>query len=171
MRESFRGFRGGEEEGDSVDVVGSVDVQLSVKVMEQLVRGARELARGGEGQVGGNQEVGQVFGGDFSSDGCVVASGACVFEDGLVVWGEPQEAEHGAVEVVVGGAKIMEGGVRLSEGGESGKMKLGGRRVADGNEGARGESQSGEEVMVRWWWGGRGAKGAHVRDRTFKETF
>ena len=38
----------------------------------------------------------------------------------------------------------MEGGVRLSESGESGEMERGSRRVTDGNEGARGESQSGE---------------------------
>ena len=126
------------------EVVGSVDVQLITEVMEQLVRGARELADGGEGQVGGNQEVGKVFGGDFTSDGCVVAGGAGVFEDGFVVGGEPQEAKHGAIKVWVGGAKIMEGGVRLSESGEAGEVKRGGRRVANGNEGARGESQSGE---------------------------
>jgi hypothetical protein len=134
-------FEAGKRRETVRDVVGSVDVQLIVKVMEQLVRGARELAHGGEGQVGGNQEVGQVFGGDFASDGCVVASGAGVFEDGFVVWGEPQEAKYSAVEVWVGGAKIMEGGVRLSESGESGEMERGSRRVTDGNEGARGESQ------------------------------
>ncbi len=37
----------------------SVHVQLVVQVMEQLVRGVREFASGGEGQVGGDQEVGQ----------------------------------------------------------------------------------------------------------------
>ena len=50
-------------------------------------------------------------------------------------------------------------------------MKRGGRRVADGNEGARGESQSGEQIMMRWWWGRRGAKWAHVNDGTLKKTF
>ncbi len=60
-----------------------------MEVMEQLVRGAREFASGGEGQVGGHQEVRQVFGGYVSSDGCVVVGGSGVFEDGLVVWGEP----------------------------------------------------------------------------------
>ncbi len=53
------------------------------------MRGAQEFASGGEGQVGGHQEVGQVFDGDVSSDGCVVAGGSGVFEDGLVVWGGP----------------------------------------------------------------------------------
>ncbi len=90
------------------DVEWSVDVQLFVEVMKQLVRGAREIASGGEGQVGGNQEVGQVFGGDISSDGCVVAGGSGVLEDGLVVWGEPQEFEDGTIEVWVGGAKVVE---------------------------------------------------------------
>jgi hypothetical protein len=41
-----------------VELSVNVNVQLVVKVMEQLVRGARELASGGEGQVGGDQEVG-----------------------------------------------------------------------------------------------------------------
>ena len=66
------------------DVEGLVDVQLIVKVMKQLVRGAREFASVGEGQVGGNQEVGQVFGGNLAGDGLVVACGAGVFEDGFV---------------------------------------------------------------------------------------
>ena len=126
------------------DVESLVDVQLIAKMMQQLVRGAREFASGGEGQVGGNQEVGKVFGGDFTSDGCVVAGGAGIFEDGFVVGGEPQEAKHGAIKVWVGGAEIMEGGVRLRKGGEAGEMKRGGRRVTNGNEGARGDSQSGE---------------------------
>jgi hypothetical protein len=142
-----------------------------MEVMEQLVRGAREFASGGEGQVGGHEEVGQVFGGDVAGDGFVVAGGSGVFEDRLVGWGEPQEFEHGAVEVWVGGAKVVERGGGLGESGEAGEVKRRGRRVADGNEGARGESQSGEQVVMRRWWGRRGAKGAHVHDGTFKKTF
>ena len=92
--------------------------------------------------MGGNEEVGQIFGGDLAGDGCVVTGGSGVFDDGLVVWGEPQKPEDCAVKVGVGGSKIMEGGVRLSQSGESGEMESGGRRVADGNEGAGGESQS-----------------------------
>ncbi len=120
----------------------SVDVQLIVEVMKQLLRGAREFASVGAGLVGGNQEVGQVFGGNLAGDGLVVAGGAGVFDDGLVVWGEPQKSEDGAVKVSVGGAEVVDGGVGLGESGESGEMKGGGRRVADGNEGAGGESQS-----------------------------
>jgi hypothetical protein len=67
----------------------SVNVKLGAKVMEQLVRGAREFASGGEGQVGGDQEVKQVVSGDVSSDGCVIAGGSGVFEDSFVVGGEP----------------------------------------------------------------------------------
>jgi hypothetical protein len=47
--------------------------------------------------VGGDQEVRQVFSGDVASDGCVVAGRSGVFEDSLVVWGEPQELEDGAM--------------------------------------------------------------------------
>ena len=107
-----------------------------------MVRGAREFASVGEGQMSGNQEVGQVFGGNLAGDGLVVAGGAGVFEDGFVGGGEPQESEDGAVEVSVGGAEVVEGGVRLGESGEAGEVKSRGRRVADGNEGAGGESQS-----------------------------
>ncbi len=82
----------------------------------------------------------------------------------LVGWGEPQEFEHGAVEVWVGGAKVVERGGRLGESGEAGEVKRGGRRVADGNEGARGGSQSGEQVMMRWRWGKRSTKWAHVHN-------
>ncbi len=135
------------------DVGASVNVQLVVQVMKQLVRGAREFASGGESQMGGDQEVGQVVGGDVSSDGDMVAGGSGVFEDSLVVWEEPQELEDGAGKVGVGCAKVVKRGGGLGESGE-----------ADGNEGARGESQSGEQVMMRWWWGRRGAKGPHVHN-------
>ena len=86
----FVDFEAGETWETVRDVEGLVDVQLVAKVVEQLVRGAREFASGGEGQMSGNQEVGQVFGGDLSGDGGVVAGGAGVFEDGFVGGGEPQ---------------------------------------------------------------------------------
>ncbi len=151
------------------DVEGLVDVHLIVKVMQQLLRGAREFASVGEGQVGGNQEVGQVFGGNLAGDGLVVAGGAGVFDNGLVVWGEPQKSEDGAVKVSVGGAEVVERGVRLSESGKAGKVKCRGRCVADGDEGAGGESQRGKQIVMRWWWGGGSAERAHVDNRAFKK--
>ncbi len=57
--------------------------------------------------MGGDQEVRQVFGGDVASDGGVVAGGSGVFEDCLVVWGEPQELKDGAIKVFVGGAEVV----------------------------------------------------------------
>ena len=90
-----------------VDVELSVNVELVAQVVDQLVRWAREFTRGGERQVGGDQEVRQVFSGDVASDGCVVAGRSGVFEDSLVVWGEPQELEDGAVKVFVGGAEVV----------------------------------------------------------------
>ena len=89
------------------DVELSVNVELVAQVVDQLVRWAREFTRGGERQVGGNQEVRQVFGGDVASDGCVVAGGSGVLQDSLVVRGEPQELEDSAIKVLVGGAKIL----------------------------------------------------------------
>ncbi len=96
-----------ETVGDVVDVELSVNMKLGAKVMKQLVRGMREFAGGGEGQVGGDQEVRQVFSGDVSGDGCVVAGGSGVFEDSLVVWGEPKELENSVIKTVVGGAKVV----------------------------------------------------------------
>ena len=130
-----------------------IDVELITKVMEEVVRKAGQSAGGGETEVGGDEKVGQVLGGDLAGDGAVVAGRASVFQDGLVVGREPEELEDGALDALVGGAKVVERGVRFSESGETGEMKRGGRRVADGHEGAGGESQSGEQVMMRWGWG------------------
>ncbi len=53
--------------------------------MQDVVRRRSETARVGENEVGGDKEVGEVVGGDVSGDGLVIASGARVFKDGLVV--------------------------------------------------------------------------------------
>ena len=58
--------------------------------------------------MGGDQEVRQVFSGDVTSDGCVVAGGSGVLENGLVVRGESQEFEDGTIEISVGGAEVVE---------------------------------------------------------------
>ena len=50
----FVDFEAGETWEKVRDVGGLVDVQLIVEVMKQLLRGAREFASVGEGQVGGN---------------------------------------------------------------------------------------------------------------------
>jgi hypothetical protein len=53
----------------------------------------------------GDEEVGEVFGCEVSGDGLVVAGGASVFEDSLVVPRvNPDEAKDGGAQGVVGGA-------------------------------------------------------------------
>ncbi len=54
-------------------------------MVQDVVRCRRETARVGEDEVGGDEEVGEVVGGDVSGDGLVIASGARGFQDGFVV--------------------------------------------------------------------------------------
>ena len=82
-------------------------MELVTQMEEEAGRFAGETTSGSEEEVGGNQEVGDVGGVDFSGDGGVVAGRSGVFEDSLVVWGEPQELEDGAVKVFVGGAEVV----------------------------------------------------------------
>ena len=63
----------------------SVDGKLGSEVVEDLVGGGREASGVGESEVGGHEEVGEVGCVDLAGDLCVVASGACVLEDGAVV--------------------------------------------------------------------------------------
>ncbi len=63
----------------------SVDGKLDSEVVEDLVGGGRETSGVGESEVGGHEEVGEVGCVDLAGDLCVVASGACVLEDGSVV--------------------------------------------------------------------------------------
>ena len=62
----------------------SVDGKLGSEVVEDLVGKTGQAAGGGEGEVGGHEEVGEVFDRDFAGDGEVVAGRAGVLQDGLV---------------------------------------------------------------------------------------
>ncbi len=98
-------------------------MELITKVMEELVGKMGESAGGGEREVGGNEKVGQVLGGDFAGDGAVVAGRASVFEDCLVGGREPEELEDGALDAGVGCAKVVERGISFGESGDAGEME------------------------------------------------
>ncbi len=59
-------------------------MELVRQVMEELIGRTGQAAGGGEGEVGGHEEVEEVFDRDFAGDGEVVAGRAGVLQDGLV---------------------------------------------------------------------------------------
>ena len=59
-------------------------MELVRQVMNELIGRTGQAAGGGEGEVGGHEEVGEVFDRDFVGDGEVVAGRAGVLQDGLV---------------------------------------------------------------------------------------
>ncbi len=75
--------------------------------MEELVGRTGEATGGGEREVGSNEKVGQVLGGDFAGDRMVIAGRAGVFQDGLVVRRKPKEFEDGALNAGVGCAQVV----------------------------------------------------------------
>ncbi len=62
---------------------------------EKASRLTREATGGSEGEVGGNQQVGEVVRVDLAGDGGVVAGRAGVLENGPVVGSEPEKTEGG----------------------------------------------------------------------------
>ena len=92
-------------------------------MMQELVGLAGETASGGEGKVSGNEEVGEIFVGDFAGDGAVVAGRARWLENSLVVGREPGEFEDGAFHVRIGGAKVVDGGVGFGDSRELSKVE------------------------------------------------
>ncbi len=73
----------------------SVHGELVTQVVQDVVGGRGEAAGVGENKMGGYEEVGDVFGGDVTSDGLVTAGGAVVLEKSLVVDGiNPHKFEY-----------------------------------------------------------------------------
>ena len=106
--------------------------------MEEETGGfAREATRSVEDKVGGNQEVGDVGGVNFSGDGSVVAGGAGVFEHGAAIRSDPDKTENGSVQVGSDGSEVMKGEVRFGDGENLGQMERGVRGVANGDERVR----------------------------------
>ena len=138
--------------------------------MEEKARGlAGETTSGGEGEVGGDQEVGDVVRVNVAGDCMVVAGGAGVLHDGAVVGCEPERAKDSGSYVMVGGAQVVDGEQGFCDGLNLGKVK--GRRggVADGDDGAGVKGGVRDEIVVR---GGRilgGAERASVDERSLKD--
>ena len=102
--------------------------------MEEETGGfAREATRSVEDKVGGNQEVGDVGGVNFSGDSSVVAGGAGVFEHGAAIRSDPDKTENGSVQVGSGGSEVLDREVSFGDGDNLGQMEGGIRGVANGN--------------------------------------
>ena len=119
--------------------VGSIGGKLGSEMVENLVGGGREASGVGESEVGCHEKVGEVGCVDLAGDLCVVASGACVLEDGAVVGRvNPDEFESSVAEVGVGGAKVGDGDVGLGEEGKASEVEgiSGVVGTADSDDGA-----------------------------------
>ena len=137
--------------------------------MEEKARGlAGETTSGGEGEVGGDQEVGDVVRFNVAGDCMVVAGGAGVLHDGAVVGCEPERAKDRGSYVMVGGAQVVDGEQGFCDGPNLGKVK--GRRggVADGDDGAGVKGGLRDEIVVRGWRILGRAERASVNDRSLK---
>ncbi len=98
-------------------------MELVAEMKEKTGRLARQTTRGGEEEVGGYQEVGDVGGVDFARDSGVVAGGASVFEDSAAIRSDPDETEHSSVERASGGPEVVQRQERLRELENLGEMK------------------------------------------------
>ncbi len=85
-----------------------ISVELVAKVKEETSRLAREATGGGERELGGNQEVGEVDSVDFAGDSMVVTGRTGVFQDGLFVGGNPDETKGSSVKGRGGGSEVVE---------------------------------------------------------------
>ena len=83
-------------------------MELVAEMKEKTGRLARQTTRGGEDEVGGYQEVGDVGGVDFARDSGVVAGRAGVFEDSAAIRSDPDETEDGSVEGASGGPEVVD---------------------------------------------------------------
>ena len=135
---------------------------------EEAGRLAGETAGRSKDKVGGNQEIGDVGGVDFASDGGVVAGRAFVFKYGPSIGGEPDETEGGSVEMRGSGAKVVERQMVFVEGKDFSQMEGGYGGVANGDDGGGVESSGGDHVVMRGRWVLGSAERTNVDDRSLK---
>ena len=112
-------------------------MKLVANVEEEACRLARETAGVGESEMGGDQEIGNVFGVDLADD-CVVAAGrASVAENSALVGSGPHETKNGSIDRRVGGSQVVEGKMSLgvSEDFRQVEVRVGG--VADSDNRSR----------------------------------
>ena len=131
----------------------SVNGQLILQVVEDVVGWGGQAASVGKGQVGSDEEVGQVISGDIAGDRLVVAGRAGVFEDGFVVARVDRDGlEGGGTEVGVGCVEVRDVRVGFGAGGDAGKIKgSGGIVVATDCDDSAGSEGGGREHVVVWW--------------------
>jgi hypothetical protein len=84
-------------------------MELVAEVKEKTGRLARQTTRGSEEELGGYQEIGDVWGVNFARDSGVVAGWAGVFEDSAAVRSDPDETEDGSVKGARGGPEVVQG--------------------------------------------------------------
>jgi hypothetical protein len=83
-------------------------------VVENVVGWGGQAAGVGKDEVGRDEKVREIVDGEVASDGLVVASGAGVFENSLVVAGvDPYSFKCGRAEGGVGCSEVSEVEIRL----------------------------------------------------------
>ncbi len=85
-------------------------MKLVAEMEEKASRLAGDTTGGGEVEVGGDQEVGDVFRVNVAVDCFVVAGGAGVLHNGAVVGCEPERTEDSGIHGGVGGAQVVDRG-------------------------------------------------------------
>ncbi len=143
-------------------------MKLVTEMEEKASRLAGETTGGGEVEVGGDQEIGDVFRVNVAGDCLVVAGRAGVLHDSAMVGCEPKRAEDSGVQGGVGGAQVVDREESLRDGRDFGEVELRRGSVANGDDGAGVEGGVRDEIVVR---GGRifgSAERASVNDRSLK---
>ncbi len=146
----------------------SVGVKLVAEMEEKASRLAGETTGGGEVEVGGDQEVGNVFRVNVAGDCFVVAGGAGVLHNSAVVGCEPERTEDSGVHGGVGGAQVVDREERFRDGRDFGEVKVRRGSVADGDDGTGVKGGVRDEIVVR---GGRilgSTERTSVNDRSLK---
>ncbi len=110
-------------------------MKLVFEMEKQTRRLASEAARGGEGEMRGNEEVRDVSSIYFSCDSSVVAGRARVLKNSATIGSDPDETENGGVKVRGGGAKVVDRQVGFGDVGDRGQMERRVGCVADSNDG------------------------------------
>jgi hypothetical protein len=145
-----------------------ISVELVAKVEEKASRLTGETTGGGEVEVGGDQEVREIFCVNVARDCFVVTGGAGVLHHSAVVGGEPERTEDSGIHGGVGGAQVMDREESLRDGRDFGNVEVRRGSVANGDDGAGVEGGVRDEIVVR---GGRilgRAERASVNDRSLK---
>ncbi len=120
--------------------------------------------------MGGDQEIVDIFGVNFSGDSDVVAGRASVAENSALVGSGPHETKDSRVDGRGGGPQVVEGKVGFGVGDNFGDVESRGGVAADSNNGSGGELGRRKKIVVRWGWCVGGAKGTDIDHGTLKSS-